>query len=135
MYANLNSDTWTEDSIGLCEGGDVGGDLQASDSYERRFAIMLDNGEFAVLSFTGYWAFDELPPVGVDYNQNKLPRNITVQVHYSHCTDLEDVGSSEGYADVRYWDHQEQDEDDTPRNRIERLTQEDLSEAVNQMAI
>lgn len=172
---------WTEDGLGqIDDAGDVGGDIQLSGAPERRFALKLDNGEFAVLSFCAYVASEHVdddhgpvpatwfghgmwptckcgfaPRDNAKLNEHWAENNLKVvddhgelkvtyldawvqmQVHYCHCTDLEDVGGSEGYADIRYWDGPGQGMTtlDEAKKLIADLTQEDLSEAVFQMGI
>lgn len=130
--SKLNVNTWTEDNEGIGPGGDVGGDVQASESVSRSFAQpLIDSTEFAVLTFYGYWAIDNINGDSADDTE---PRGITVMVEYMHCTDPDDPGATETYCDYRYWDHQEDEQILTPEDRIKGLTREDLNEAVNQMA-
>lgn len=127
------TERWTEQGE-MCPGGDVGGDLQASESFNRRFVYkpQPDVAEFHVLDFTAYWAIDN---VNGDADDPSEPRGITVQVGYYVCTDPEDSGGTETWADYRYWEHQEDEVTTTPQQRCEKLTQEDLSEATNQMGV
>lgn len=126
------TDRWTEDADGLLDNaGDVGGDVQDSESCSRRFACTLDNGEFAVLDFYVYWAKNN-PETTVNAREGRW---IQTAVHYSHCTDPNDVGSTETYADIRYWDSEPDDDFYTPRTHLAGLTREDLSEATNQMGV
>lgn len=134
MYdlSKLTTDSWTEHSLGIYDGGDVGGDIQISDSFERQFARRRGD-EFEVLTFWTYVASE-------DENRHEgdvIPEDAWVQtmVGYSRCTDLEDVGGSETYSDYRYWDGpgHGMTTPEQARELCAGLTREDLSEAELQM--
>lgn len=128
--ATLTTDRWTEDPDGIFDNaGDVGGDIQDSESYNRRFAIKLEDGTYAVLDFYAYWAKED-PETMVNA---RTDRWIQTMVQYAVCADPNDVGETEKHSDIRYWDQGPDDELFTPRTRIVGLTREDLSEATNQM--
>lgn len=128
----INDHSWTEDGIGICPGGDVGGDVQASESWSRRFAQRTEGDAFIVLTFYSYWAIDN---INGDSNDDTEPRGITVAVEYMVCTDPDRPGETEVTSDTRYWDHQEDERTLTPEDRINTLTCEDMNAAVDQMAI
>jgi hypothetical protein len=120
---------FTEDEMGfLGNAGDHGGDVQVSDSMSRRFTRTEDDGTHTVLEFVGYLASET-----VDSDDTE-PAHVQVQVYYGRCTDLTDPGSSETYADYRYWDS-EGTTLDAVRTRITTLTAEDIFSALDQMGI
>lgn len=85
------------DPVGPHVSGDVGGDNQVSEAWGRRFYRVLPDGEYAVID-VDFYVEDEN---GQDHEDR--PRLvITRQTHFARCTDLEDPGSSETYADVMY---------------------------------
>jgi hypothetical protein len=91
---------WRPDGTGVSGGGDVGGDIQAADSYDIRF-IHPDLPR-AVITVWVYPVvadekqFDHDPPDG--------PFTIQIQTEYTICDDVRDPGSTEEWADARYED-------------------------------
>lgn len=91
---------WRPDGIGVSQGGDVGGDIQAADSYDIRF-IHPDLPR-AVITVWVYPVvrsdeqFDHDPPAG--------PFMIQVQTEYTICDDPKRPGDTEEWADADYED-------------------------------
>lgn len=124
------TENWSEVGT-MCAGGDVGGDLQDSESYSRRFICQPLPGEFHIIDFNVYWARTEDE---FKFGPEGVTRWIQTQVYYGVCTDPDDVGGTETYADYRYWDGDlRQSPDDGPREVCLQLGAEDLSEATSQM--
>jgi hypothetical protein len=131
----ISDNEWTEHPLGLMQdGSSVGGDVQASDPWSRRFARRAEDvvGRFEVLTFYGYWAIDD---INGNPNEPDEPRGITVQVEYVECTDPNDPGITETYSNYLYWDHQEDDITTDPRERIERLSPDDFYSAMEQVTV
>jgi hypothetical protein len=78
-------------------GGDVGGDAQAGESWGVRFLgdMQPESGVFAVVDLYFY-------PVWADAADGVEGHRIECSTWRTLCTDLEDVGSSETWADVDY---------------------------------
>ena len=83
---------WRPDGTGIQPGGDIGGDIQASDSYSVRFRHPdLPN---AVITCTAYAAED------ADRNPGEF--FLQVETEYLTCTDPSDPGGTETWSDVTY---------------------------------
>lgn len=74
---------WTRHQPLVSDGGDCGGDVQASESYEARWSAPLGNGMYAVVSRYYYLA---------DWNERQ---RLEQQTEYLACTDLSDPGGTE----------------------------------------
>jgi len=71
--------------------GDVGGDIQATDATSRRFVRTNASGTFTVLEVYAYATQEENGAIDVQ-----------AQLWETVCTDPEDPGSSEIFADIQY---------------------------------
>lgn len=93
-HASLAEDgQWLEVApAGAQRAGDIGGDIQRSEAYARRYARALPDGTWAVID-DAYYTTEEDGTIGV---QN--------QVTYTVCADLADPGSSETWSDSVYED-------------------------------
>lgn len=80
--------------------GDIGGDHQVSDAWERQFAVELPGGTFAIVSVAHYVEDDTLDESLAE--ATKQGRRLTRQTEYLVCTDLNDPGGTELNADYRY---------------------------------
>lgn len=77
--------------------GDIGGDIQAGEAYEKRFIHPKFAGRLVVVA---------VYPVFGD-GSNPMPPDVTVislqvQIEYMICRDVDDPGSTEEWADYRY---------------------------------
>ncbi len=86
------TDEWTEESHGLVKGGDVGGDIQASESWSRQFARRLSDGTFEVATFYTYVATED----GRTW--------IQTMAGWQTCTDIAEFNDSETSGTYRFWD-------------------------------
>jgi hypothetical protein len=86
---------WRRVNPSIASGGDVGGDVQATESYSVRFRPVSepDDGLFAMVTAYFYGA--------------KLHGRCWVQeqVEFLVCSDPQDPGSSEVWSDYRVMDH------------------------------
>jgi hypothetical protein len=118
---------WIEDELGLLDnGGDVGGDIQVSDAFERQFARQRASETlFEVVTFYVYVAREA---DGEPW--------IQVSAWYSTCRDLEDVGGSEVDTAIRYWDGLGQGEATAEQARAvcASLGFEDVAELLSQVS-
>ena len=87
---------WHPDDTGVSGGGDVGGDIQASDSYDIRFV----NPDLPRAVIT-VWVYPVADPDDGDFAG---PFTIEIQTEYTICDDPKDPGSTEEWADARYED-------------------------------
>lgn len=84
---------WTEHKSMFSDAGDIGGDLQAGNSYNRRWYVERPNGERALIdAYTFPAFFDE------DDEKDKR-RLIGWNIEFMVCTDLDDPGGSEVWAE------------------------------------
>lgn len=117
---------WTEDPQGFMEdGGDVGGDYQASAAPSRRFTRDLGDGTYGVIDVYGYievrhFELDEsgarTGSISMDADENtERDVDVTIMTTYTRCEDLGDVGGSDISSDMTYehpYDVIPQDDDD-----------------------
>lgn len=94
---------WHESELGTIDGGDVGGDIQVSDSLARRWQTA-DSGPGEVIDFSVYAAVE-----GAETGYNTFPTKswVQIQVWYCKCEDVDDPGGTEIYADYLNWDDYE----------------------------
>lgn len=83
---------WKPVPPGVCQGGDVGGDIQAGDAWDIRF--WRDDQPKAVVTV---WVYP------VQYADRPGYR-VQVQTQLTICTDRQDPGSTEEWADAFYRD-------------------------------
>lgn len=81
------------------QGGDTGGDEQASDSWCRRFVRPLDNNRYAVITVYVY-VHDERMRTGDP--DAAAPPVLTRQTEFAVCRDPDDVGGTEEFCDYTY---------------------------------
>jgi hypothetical protein len=91
---SLWTHAWKPDGKGVTDGGDPGGDIQASDSYETRFLHVAWPKAMVILY--AYAAEDE----------EKCPGEFWVQVQaeFMLCHDRAQPGDTEIWSDARYYD-------------------------------
>jgi len=86
------SDVWKPVPPGICQGGDVGGDIQAGDAWDIRF--WRDDRPRAVVTV---WIY----PVKYD---DRPGYRAQVQTEITICADRTEPGSTEEWADAFYYD-------------------------------
>jgi hypothetical protein len=83
---------WQPDGTGVQPGGDIGGDIQAGDSYSVRFRN--PGLPHAIITYTAYPAGESGPDSGEFYVQAEI-ESLT-------CTDPADPGGTETWSEVEY---------------------------------
>jgi hypothetical protein len=95
---------WTRVEPAVAPGGDVGGDLQATESYSVQFLPGWEpaDGLHAMVTAYFYGAYEDpvtrpagAPPEGFWVQQ---------QTEFLICQDLDDPGGTEAWSDYRYYD-------------------------------
>lgn len=84
---------WENDGDGVQLGGDVGGDIQAGDSFSIRYRRSDLPG--SMVTITAY-------PVGYENCPDEFV--VQTQTEYLVCTDPSDPGGTEVWSDVNYSD-------------------------------
>jgi len=87
---------WKEDSVGITEAGDVGGDMQVGKALSRRFLHTSLYGRMITVT-----AFVEQG----DGTDSRIPEGVirlAVQTELMICTDQDDPGSTEEWCDYEY---------------------------------
>jgi hypothetical protein len=84
---------WVPDGSGVLSGGDVGGDVQASDSWSVRFVPKAEPDDGLHGLITEYWYAEAM---------DDGTFGVTCQIEYMVCTDVEDPGGTETYAETDY---------------------------------
>lgn len=93
----MELNTWTEDPSGLdLDAGQVGGDIQWTDSVSRRWIKPLDDGTYAMVTVTAYGTRDW------DQHHEKYMLDVQAQVEWMRCRDWQDPGGTQLDADYTY---------------------------------
>jgi hypothetical protein len=97
--SEVDRGAWRPDKAGVSQGGDIGGDIQASDSWAVRF-VRDDQpagpGSASLVTVTCYGTEDE--------ENNPGEFGIVREVEYLICTDPDDPGGTELWSEYEYDD-------------------------------
>ena len=88
---------WTKVDAPVASGGDVGGDLQATEAYSVRFLPAEERADGLHAAFTDYWYGE-----ATGQTHRDGPFRVARQREYLICTDPRDPGSTEVWADYAY---------------------------------
>jgi hypothetical protein len=113
-------------------GGDVGGDYQDGPSWVRRWVER--NPEDNTFTVIDFYCFRVEQPDPDTYHGGEVGKlGMSVMVSYSECLDLGDVGGSEVFADIRYWDGIIENHHENPEAVLATLGWADIQSAHDQL--